>query len=123
MEHNELTYLIRGAIFEVYNTLGPGLLESVYEEALCYELSIRGLQYERQKRIPLIYKGQELTSDLRLDILVENQIVIELKAVEEIKTVFYKQLKTYLKLTNLNLGLLVNFSSNDMQKAIHRVIL
>ncbi|SFP01905.1 GxxExxY protein [Prevotella sp. tf2-5] len=123
MEHNELTYLIRGAIFEVYNTLGPGLLESVYEEALCYELSIRGLQYERQKRIPLIYKGQELTSDLRLDILVENQIVIELKAVEEIKTVFYKQLKTYLKLTNLNLGLLVNFSSNDMQKGIHRVIL
>ena len=123
MEHNELTYLIRGAIFEVYNTLGPGLLESVYEEALCYELSIRGLQYERQKRIPLIYKGQELTSDLRLDILVENQLVIELKAVEEIKTVFYKQLKTYLKLTNLNLGLLVNFSSNDMQKGIHRVIL
>ena len=123
MEHNELTYLIRGAIFEVYNTLGPGLLESVYEEALCYELSIRGLQYERQKRIPLIYKGKELTSDLRLDILVENQIVIELKAVEEIKTVFYKQLKTYLKLTNLNLGLLVNFSSNDMQKGIHRVIL
>ena len=123
MEHNELTYLIRGAIFEVYNTLGPGLLESVYEEALCYELSIRGLQYERQKRIPLIYKGQELTSDLRLDILVENQVVIELKAVEEIKTVFYKQLKTYLKLTNLNLGLLVNFSSNDMQKGIHRVIL
>ena len=123
MEQNELTYLIRGAIFEVYNTLGPGLLESVYEEALCYELAIRGLHYERQKRVPLIYKGQELSSDLRLDILVEDQIVIELKAVEDLKAVFYKQLKTYLKLTNLKLGLLVNFSSNDMQEGIHRIIL
>ena len=123
MEQNELTYLIRGAIFEVYNTLGPGLLESVYEEALCYELANRGLHYERQKRVPLNYKGQELSSDLRLDILVENQIVIELKAVEDIKAVFYKQLKTYLKLTNLKLGLLVNFSSNNMQEGIHRVIL
>ena len=123
MEQNELTYLIRGAIFEVYNTLGPGLLESVYEEALCYELANRGLHYERQKRVPLNYKGQELSSDLRLDILVEDQIVIELKAVEDIKAVFYKQLKTYLKLTNLKLGLLVNFSSNNMQEGIHRVIL
>ena len=123
MEQDELTYLIRGAIFEVYNTLGPGLLESVYEEALCYELANRGLRCERQKRVPLVYKGRELTSDLRLDILVEDQIIIELKAVEDIKAVFYKQLKTYLKLTNLKLGLLVNFSSNDMKEGIHRVIL
>jgi GxxExxY protein len=123
MEQNELTYLIRGAIFEVYNQLGPGLLESVYEEALCYELENKGLQVERQKVVPLVYKGHELHTDLRLDILVENQIVIELKAVEEIKPVFYKQLKTYLKLANKHLGLLVNFSSQDLKESIHRVIL
>ena len=123
MEQNELTYLIRGAIFEVYNQLGPGLLESVYEEALCYELENKGLQVERQKVVPLVYKGHELHIDLRLDILVENQIVIELKAVEEIKPVFYKQLKTYLKLANKHLGLLVNFSSLDLKEGIHRVIL
>ncbi len=123
MELNELTYQIRGAIFEVYNQLGPGLLESVYEEALCYELEHKGLHYERQKSVPLVYKGHELHTDLRLDILVENQIVIELKAVEDIKPVFYKQLKTYLKLTNKHLGLLVNFSSLDLKEGIHRVIL
>lgn len=123
MEPNDITYQIRGAIFEVYNTLGPGLLESVYEEALCYELVNRGMKVERQKSIPLVYKGQTLQSDLRLDLLVEDAIIIELKAVEEIKPVFFKQLKTYLKLTGMHLGILVNFNSNDLQTDIHRVIL
>ncbi len=123
MDRNEITYQIRGAIFEVYNTLGPGLLESVYEEALCYELSLRGLKLERQKRVPLVYKGKELKSDMRLDILVEDEVIIELKAVEKILPVFFKQLKSYLRLTDKHLGILVNFSSNDLKSEIHRVIL
>ena len=123
MNQNELSYQIRGAIFEVYNTLGPGLLESVYEEALCFELTQRGLKYERQKSVPLVYKGQELQSDLRLDILVEDEVVIELKAVDKIQSVFFKQLKTYLRLTGKHLGILVNFSSYDLKSEIHRVIL
>ena len=123
MNQNELSYQIRGAIFEVYNTLGPGLLESVYEEALCFELTQRGLKYERQKSVSLVYKGQELQSDLRLDILVEDEVVIELKAVDKIQSVFFKQLKTYLRLTGKHLGILVNFSSYDLKSEIHRVIL
>ena len=123
MTLNEITYQIRGAIFEVYNALGPGLLESVYEEALCFELIKRGLKVERQKQIPIIYKGNELKTELRLDILVEDQVIIELKSVEEMKPVFFKQTRTYLKLFNKHLGLLVNFGEDDMQEGIHRIIL
>ena len=123
MTDNEITYQIRGAVFDVYNALGPGLLESVYEEALCFELVQRGLKVERQKQVPIVYKGNVLKTDLRLDILVEDRIVIELKSVEEMKPVFFKQTKTYLKLMNKHLGLLVNFGENDMRDGIHRIIL
>ena len=123
MTDNEITYQIRGAIFDVYNALGPGLLESVYEEALCFELVQRGLKVERQKQVPIVYKGNVLKTDLRLDILVEDRIVIELKSVEETKSVFYKQIKTYLKLMNIHLGLLFNFGENDIREGIHRIIL
>ena len=87
MTDNELTYQIRGAIWDVYNALGPGLLESVYEEALCFELSQRGLKVERQLQVPIVYKGTALKTDLRLDLLVENQIIVELKSVEEMKEI------------------------------------
>jgi GxxExxY protein len=123
MTDNELTYIIRGAIWDVYNALGPGLMESVYEEVLCFELTQKGLKVERQKQVPLFYKGVKLKTDLRLDILVEDQIIIELKSVEEMKPVFYKQTKTYLKLMNKHLGLLVNFGEYDMRDGIHRIIL
>lgn len=123
MTDNEITYQIRGAIFDVYNELGPGLLESVYEEALVFELQQRGLQVARQVEIPLQYKGSKLKADLRLDLIVEDRIIIELKSVEEIKPVFFKQLKTYLKLMRKSLGLLVNFGEYDMKDGIHRVIL
>ena len=123
MTDNEITYLIRGAVFEVYNALGPGLLESVYEEALCFELQNRGLMVERQKHVPVVYKGHVLNTELRLDLLVEDRIIVELKSVEEMKPVFYKQLRTYLKLLNKHLGLLVNFGENDMEKGIRRIIL
>ena len=123
MTDNELSYQIRGAVFDVYNALGPGLLESVYEEALCYELTQRGLTVERQKQVPIVYKGNVLKTDLRLDILVNDQIIIELKSVEDIQPVFFKQTKTYLELMNKHLGLLVNFGEYDMKDGIHRVIL
>ena len=123
MTEYELTYQIRGAIWDVYNDLGPGLLESVYEEALCYELEKRGLKIERQKQVPIIYKGKVLKTDLKLDVMVEDMIIIELKSVEELKPVFYKQTKTYLKLMNKHIGLLVNFGEYDMKDGIHRIVL
>ena len=123
MTENELTYQIRGAVWDVYNDLGPGLLESVYEEALCYELEQRGLRVERQKPVPIVYKGNVLKTDLKLDIMVEDKIIIELKSVEELKPVFYKQTKTYLKLMNKRIGLLVNFGEYDMKEGIHRIVL
>ena len=122
MIEEELTYKIRGAIFEVYNTLGPGLLESVYEEALVFELLQRGLKVERQIEVPILYKGQELKTALRLDLLIENTIIVELKSVEEMKPVFAKQLLTYLRILNKRVGLLVNFSSGDIREGIKRIV-
>ena len=123
MTENELTYQIRGAIWDVYNDLGPGLLESVYEEALSYELEQRGLKVERQKQVPVMYKGNVLHSDLRLDLMLEDMIIVELKSVEELKPVFFKQTKSYLKLMKKHIGLLVNFGEYDMKDGIHRIVL
>ena len=122
METNEITYKIRGAIFDVYNTLGPGLLESVYEEALSYELAQQGLSVERQTDVPIVYKTVTLKTPLRIDILVEEQIIIELKSVKELQDVHYKQLLTHLRLTGKKLGLLVNFSTDDIRSSIKRII-
>ena len=123
MTENEISYQIRGAIYEVYKTLGPGLLESVYEEALVYELKQRGLQVERQKSVPVQYKDVTLESDLRLDLLVEDKVIVELKSVTEMKDVFYKQTLTYCKLLNKKLGILVNFNVDDiLSDAIIRVV-
>ena len=123
MTENEISYQIRGAIYEVYKTLGPGLLESVYEEALVYELKQRGLQVERQKSVPVQYKDVTLESDLRLDLLVEDKVIVELKSVSEMKDVFYKQTLTYCRLLNKKLGILVNFNVDDiLSDAIIRVV-
>ena len=122
MTDNELTYEIRGAIIDVYNELGPGLLESVYEEALAFELKERGLKVERQVEVPIRYKGNELKTPLRLDLLIENQVIVELKSVEEMKPVFAKQLLTYLRLLNKRVGLLVNYSSNNIREGIRRIV-
>ena len=121
MIEEDLTYQIRGAIFDVYNELGPGLLESVYEEALCFELKERGLKVERQVEVPIQYKGNELKTPLRLDLLIENQIIVELKSVEEMKPVFAKQLLTYLRLLDKRVGLLVNFNSSNIREGIKRI--
>ena len=122
MTDNELTYQIRGAIFDVYNTLGPGLLESVYEEALVFELKQRGLQVARQVEVPIIYKENVLKTALRLDLLVEDSVIVELKSVEEMKPVFAKQLLTYLRLMDKRVGLLVNFNSSNIIESIKRIV-
>lgn len=121
MTDNEITYQIRGAIFDVYNDLGPGLLESVYEEALCFELMERGLKVERQVEVPIIYKENRLHTALRLDVLVEGRVIVELKSVEEMKPVFGKQLLTYLRLLNLHMGILVNFNTSNIRLSIQRI--
>ena len=122
MTDNDITYEIRGAIYEVYKNLGPGLLESVYEEALTYELQKRGLKVERQKEVPIHYDGHVLHTQLRLDLLVEGQVIVELKSVEEMKKVFSKQLLTYLRLLNKRVGLLVNFNTDNILSAMERVM-
>jgi len=121
MTVNEITFEIRGAIYDVYKALGPGLLESVYEEALVFELDQRGLKVERQKQVPINYKGNVLNSELRLDLLVEDNVIVELKSVEEMKNVFAKQLLTYLKLMDKKVGLLVNFNTDNILTSINRI--
>ena len=123
MTENEITYQIRGAIYDVYKNLGPGLLESVYEEALTYELQKRGLSVERQKEVPIHYDGHILQTGLRIDLLVEGKGIVELKSVKEMRDVFWKQTRTYLRLLGLHVGILVNFNVDDiLTDAIHRVL-
>lgn len=119
-EENDLSYTIIGAIYDVYNKLGPGLLESVYEVALAYELKKRDLKVERQIEVPILYDGKRIDTDLKLDLLVEDLVIVELKSVLEMKDVFYLQIDTYLKLTGKHLGLLVNFNTDDIVHSIHR---
>ena len=110
MDLNELTYKIRGAIFSVHNELGPGLLESVYEAALSFELISLGLSVANQIGVPVRYKDVQLEIGYRMDIVVEDAIVIEIKSVESLHDVHKKQLLTYLKLSQKKLGILVNFN-------------
>ena len=122
MTDNDITYQIRGALYDVYKALGPGLLESVYEEALTFELKQKGLHVERQKQIPILYKGNVLKTELRLDLLVEDSIIVELKSVDEMKKVFAKQLLTYLRLLDKKIGILVNFNTDNILKDIYRIV-
>ena len=122
MTDNDITYEIRGAIYDVYKELGPGLLESVYEEALAFEIERHGLKVERQVQVPITYKGNVLKTELRLDLLVEDKVIVELKSVEEMKKVFSKQLLTYLRLMDKKVGLLVNFNTDDILTSITRIV-
>jgi GxxExxY protein len=117
-----LSYKIIGCAMEVYNTLGPGLLEAAYEKALIHELELNGLSVASQVPVEMNYKGVNLGEGLRLDLLVEDSIIIELKSVEELKPVHYKQLLTYLKLMDKRIGLLINFNVYDFREGIKRVI-
>ena len=116
MEINDLSYKIIGCVYNVYNHLGPGLLESVYERALMRALKKCGLHAKNQELVDIIYDGEPLGLDLRLDIIVEDAIILELKSVEKLLPVHSKQLYTYLKLTDKRLGLLINFNVFDIVK-------
>ena len=122
MIEEELTYKIRGAIFAVYKELGPGLLENIYEAALVYELEKRGLKVEAQKQIQVYYDGKVLPVDYRIDLLVEDKVILELKSVSDLKDVHFKQLLTCLRITKKRVGLLVNFNTEDIVKSIHRIV-
>lgn len=122
MTENEISYGIRGAIFKVYNALGPGLLESVYEAALCYQLQKDGFCVERQKKVDVFYDGHMLPVDFRLDLLVEGKVIVELKSVSELQDIHHKQLVNYLRLTHLKLGILVNFNTTDIKQSIFRKV-
>ena len=122
MNENDISYKIRGIVYDIYNKLGPGLLESVYEEILCYELERAELTTERQKSIPVIWKGIKMDHGFRADLIVENKVIIEIKSVESLAKVHYKQLATYVKLYGCKLGLLINFSEGYINKGIKRYI-
>ncbi|MEQ3662333.1 MAG: GxxExxY protein [Flavobacterium sp.] len=122
MTENEISYKIRGAIFKVYNTLGPGLFESVYESALYYELNKLDLKVERQVEIKIPYDDIILDVAFKIDLLVENKVIIELKSVEDLAPIHYKQITNYLKLTDKKLGILVNFNSNSILDNIKRIV-
>jgi len=120
---NIITERIIKCAIEVHRTLGPGLLESIYEECLCKEFDLDGLPYTRQKELPIQYKGMVLSEKYRLDLVVNEAVVVELKCVEMILPVHVAQVLTYLKLTKMKLGLLLNFNTDMMKRGIKRVIL
>ena len=120
MNLNDMSYQIRGSVFDVYNELGPGLLENIYEQALLIELNNRGLQVENQVPINVLNKGFDLGIQYRLDLLVNDQIILELKSVDTLLPVHYKQLITYLKLAKKPLGFLINFNTDSIKDNIIR---
>jgi GxxExxY protein len=119
---NELSYRVLGLCLEVHRTLGPGLLESAYEEALAYEFRTAGIHFERQREQPLHYKGLALDCGYRMDYLIENELVLELKAVSEVLPIHQAQVLTYLKLSERSLGLVVNFNVPLLKDGISRVV-
>lgn len=123
MDENALSKVIIGAAIQVHRELGPGLLESAYEECLAYELGLEHVPFERQKPIPVLYKGIHLDCGFRADMLVGGLVIVELKAVEELMPIHDAQVLTYLKLTRCKLGLLLNFNALRMRNGIRRLVL
>ena len=123
MDINKVTETIIGAAIEVHKALGPGLLESAYEECLCHELSQKHVQFFRQKRLPLTYKGIQLDCGYRIDLFVEQRVIVELKTIDKISSIHDAQLLTYMKLTNSSVGLLINFNVSVLKNGIRRKVL
>jgi GxxExxY protein len=121
-ERDPLTAGVIGAAIEVHRELGPGLLESIYEVCLCRELALRGIEHQRQAPLPVVYKRERLDADLRIDILVAVKLIRELKAVERILPVHEAQLLTYLRLTGIHVGLLLNFNVPVLKNGIKRLV-
>jgi len=122
MTENEISNLVIGAAMTVHSSLGPGLLESSYEECLFYELKLKGLLVERQKALPLVYKEIKMDAGYRVDLIVENKVILEIKAVIEVNEIFFAQVLTYLKLSGCKLGLLLNFNVKSMKDGIKRIV-
>lgn len=118
---NQITEKIIGCAIEVHRTLGPGLLESAYEECLCYELKLANLHHERQVALPVIYKGVKLDCGYRMDLVVENSVIIEIKAIEKLLPIHEAQLLSYLKLKDLRVGLLLNFHVAVLKSGLKRI--
>ena len=123
MDENALSNQIIGAAIDVHSQLGPGLLESVYEECLAYELASRGIHFERQKPVPVTYKECQLDCGFRLDLLVADKVIVEIKAVDMLIPIYDAQVLTYLKLTGCKLGLLLNFNVPKLKDGIKRLVL
>ncbi|MEH3113621.1 GxxExxY protein [Pedobacter terrae] len=122
MDENDISYQIRGAIFKVYHALGPGLLESAYETVLSYVLDECGLKVKRQVQLPIVFEDIILATGYRIDLLINDLVIIEINSVETVAPVHHKQVLTYLKLSGLKLGLLVNFNSSDISSSIWRKV-
>jgi len=119
--NNDLPGKVIGAAIDVHRILGPGLLESAYEECLCYELDNRGISYQRQQELPIIYKEAQLKCGYRLDLIIENKLIIELKSCDRLLPIHEAQLLTYLKLSNIPIGLLINFNVPVLKGGIKRM--
>ena len=120
---NQISGKVIGAAIEVHKQLGPGLLESTYETCLVYELELNGVQIERQKSLPIVYKDLLMEQGYRIDLIVEQAVVVEIKAVEALLPVHQAQILTYLRLSNLHLGLLINFNVPKLKEGIRRFII
>jgi GxxExxY protein len=123
MRESDCTDVVIGCAIEIHRILGPGLLESAYEECLCHELRLRQLPFERQKMVPVVYKGAHLDSAYRLDLLVDGRVIVEVKTVEKLLPIHDAQLLTYLRLTGIKTGLLLNFNSPVLKDGIRRMVL
>jgi GxxExxY protein len=121
MTNREISYHIRGAAMAVYNELGPGLLESIYHKALKFELESRGLKVDSELVVDVIYKGHLIDNSLRLDMIVEDQVIVELKSVEDLMSIHYKQLKTYLRLCKREIGWLINFGAYNFNEGMRSI--
>ena len=121
-QENDISGKIIGAAIEVHRKLGPGLLESAYEECLCCEMALRGIKFERQVPLPLNYKGVDLDCGYRLDLLVEDKVIVELKSIETLEPIHDAQLLTYLRLRNAWLGLIINFNVMMLKDGVRRMV-
>ena len=122
MHENEISKLIIGAAIEVHRYFGPGLVEQVYEESLCHEFNLRGISFKRQQPVPIHYKGVKLGSDLKLDLVFYDKVIVDNKAKDQILPIDKMKLLTYLRLCNLRLGLLINYHSATLRDGIVRVV-
>lgn len=122
MTLEELTFDVIGAAMEVHSILGPGLLESLYQKAMSKELILRGHKVILEKPVEVFYKGEKVSDNLKIDLFVDDELVVELKSVEQINPIHYKQTTTYLRLMNKQVGLLINFNEISLKDGVHRVI-